>query len=55
MNQLGIPRSRWEDNIRMDVKVRNGFMWLRVGYKQAYVRILQMRDFLDQLNNYQLS
>ena len=29
---LGIPRLRWEDNIRMDIKSKGiGLSWLRIG------------------------
>jgi len=32
---LGRPRSRWEDNIKIDLEVRwetwTGFVWLRMG------------------------
>jgi hypothetical protein len=36
MRQLGRPRRRWEDNIRMDLmeigwEVVNRFIWLRTG------------------------
>jgi hypothetical protein len=33
---LGRPRQRWEDNIKMDLKVKDrrvwaGFIWIRIG------------------------
>jgi hypothetical protein len=33
VRSLGIPRSRWENNIEMDinVRVRTGFNWLKIG------------------------
>jgi hypothetical protein len=35
-SQLGRPRHRWEDNIRMDLmeighKIWTGFIWFRIG------------------------
>jgi hypothetical protein len=30
-NQLGRPRHKWEDNIKMDLMACTGFIWFRIG------------------------
>lgn len=64
--QLGIPRHRWEDNTKIDLKAvecedvegnnfpRNGVKWEAVVKGSEYSGSIKFGEFLEKLSNCQL-